>query len=71
LEEQGIEGLEGTKRRGKPRKGWREVERDLQLLGVRRWRELVIDKTKWRDIVRQAKAHNRLWRQLEKKKKKK
>jgi hypothetical protein len=32
--------LEGTKRRGRPRKGWREVERDLQVLGVRRWREL-------------------------------
>jgi hypothetical protein len=34
--------LEGTNRRGRPRKGWREeVERDLQVLGVRRWRELV------------------------------
>jgi len=34
--------LEGTKRRGRPRKGWREeVERDLQVLGVRRWKELV------------------------------
>jgi hypothetical protein len=34
--------LEGTKRRGRPRKGWREeVERDLQVLGVKRWRELV------------------------------
>jgi hypothetical protein len=34
--------LEGTRRRGWPRKGWREeVERDLQVLGVRRWRELV------------------------------
>jgi len=29
--------LEGTRRRERPRKGWRdEVERDLQLLGVRR-----------------------------------
>ena len=34
--------LEGTRRRGRPRKGWKEaVERDLQVLGVRRWRELV------------------------------
>jgi hypothetical protein len=42
--------LEGTRRRGRPRKGWREeVERDLQMLGVRRWRELVIGKNivKW------------------------
>jgi hypothetical protein len=49
--------LEGTRRR--PRKGWREeVERDLQVLGVRRWRELVIDRGKWRGIVRKAKAHS-------------
>jgi len=34
--------LEGPRRRGRPRKGWREVERDLQVLGVRSWRELVI-----------------------------
>jgi len=34
----------GTRRRGRPRKGRREeVERDLQVQGVRRWRELVID----------------------------
>jgi hypothetical protein len=32
--------LEGTRRRGRPRKGWREeVERYLQVLGVRRWRK--------------------------------
>jgi hypothetical protein len=53
--------LEGTRRRGRPRKGWREeVERDLHVLGVRRWRELVIDREKWRGIVRQAKAHSGL-----------
>jgi len=27
---------------------------------VRRWRELVIDREKWRGIVRQAKAHSGL-----------
>ena len=53
--------LEGTRRRRIPRKGWKEEEeRDLQVLGVRRWRELVADRRKWKDIVRQAKAHNRL-----------
>jgi len=42
--------LKGT-RRGRPRKRWKaEVERDLQLLGVRRWRELVADRKKWKDI---------------------
>jgi len=53
--------LEGTRRRGIPRKRWNEeVERDLQVLGVRRWRELVADRKKWKDIVRQAKAHSGL-----------
>jgi len=32
--------LEGARRRGRPRKRWtEEVERDLQVLGVRRWKE--------------------------------
>ena len=53
--------LEGTRRRGRPRKRWKEeVERDLRVLGVRRWRELVADTKKWKDIVRQAKAHSGL-----------
>jgi hypothetical protein len=42
-----IQVLEGTTRRGRRRKRRREeVERDLQVLGVRRWRELVIDRDK-------------------------
>jgi len=39
--------LEGTRRRGRRRKRWKEeVERDLQVLGVSRWRELVADRKK-------------------------
>ena len=39
--------LEGTRRRGRTRKGWKEeVERDLHALGVRRWRDLVADRKK-------------------------
>jgi len=53
--------LEGTRRRGRPRKRLKEeAERDLQVLGVRRWRELVADRKKWKDIFRQAKAHSGL-----------
>ena len=53
--------LEETRRRGRPRKRWKEeAERDLQELGVRKWRELVADRKKWKDIVRQAKAHSGL-----------
>ena len=53
--------LEGTGRRGRPRKRWKEkVERDFQVLGVRRWRQLMADRKEWKDIVRQAKAHSGL-----------
>ena len=53
--------VEGMRRRRRPRKGWKEeVERDLQVLEVKRWRELVADSKKWKDIVRQAKAHSGL-----------
>jgi hypothetical protein len=38
--------MEGM-RRGRPRKRWKEeVETDLQVLGVRRWTELVADRKK-------------------------
>ena len=53
--------LEGTRRRGGPRKRWKEeVERDVQVLGVRKWRELVADRKKWKDIVRKAEVHSGL-----------
>jgi len=53
--------LEGIRRKGRRRKRWEEeVERDLKVLGVRRWRELVADRKKWKDIIRQAKAHSGL-----------
>ena len=49
----------GRRRRRRQKKGWKEEgERDLQVLGVRRWRELVADRKKWKDVVRQAKAHS-------------
>jgi len=52
--------MEGTRRRGRRRKRWKEeVERDLHVLGVR-WREMVADRKKWKDIVRQAIAHSGL-----------
>ena len=50
----GCIGSERRRRgRGRPRKRWKEeVERDLQVLGVRRLTELVADRKKWKDIVR-------------------
>ena len=43
--------LEGTIRRGRPRRRWKEeAERDLQVLGVIRWRELVADSRNGRTL---------------------
>jgi len=53
--------LEGTRHRGRPRKRWiEEVEGDLQVMGVKRWRTMAINRKKWKDIVQQAKAHTGL-----------
>ena len=53
--------IEGTRRRGRPKKRCKEeVETDLQVPGVRKWRELVVDRKKLKDIAREAKAHNGL-----------
>jgi len=61
--------LEGARRRGRPRKRWKEeVERDLEVQRVRRWGELVAGRKKWKDIVRQAKVHSGLQCQWKKKK---
>ena len=62
----------GRRRRGRRRKKWKEeVERDLQVLGVRRWRVLVADRKKWKESFRQAKTHSGLQCQCKKKEKKK
>jgi len=49
-----------TGRDEKKGKTQERMERDLQVVGVRRWRELVADRKKWKDIVQQAKAHSGL-----------
>jgi len=64
--------LEGTRIRERPRKRWKEeVERDLHVLGVRRWREKAADRKKWKGIIRQAKAYSGLECQRKKKMKSK
>jgi len=48
--------LEGTRRRGGPRKRWKEeAERD-HVLGVRRWRELVADRKDGRTLFDRPKT---------------
>ena len=52
------EELEEKRRRERPSKSWKEeVEIELQVQWVRRRRDLVADRKKWKNIFRQAKAH--------------
>jgi len=53
-------GEEGEEEEEEKEKEEEEVERDLQVLGVKRWRELVADRKKWKDIVGQAKTYSGL-----------
>jgi hypothetical protein len=49
--------LKGTRRRGRPRKEWKEeVERDLQVLGVRRLKKMVTDIKNGRKLFNRPKV---------------
>jgi hypothetical protein len=61
--------LQGMRRRGRPRKGWKEeVERDFQVLGVRRCRELVTDRKKMEGYCSTGQSLQRAVVPMEKKK---
>lgn len=41
--------------RGRPRLKWfKQVEEDLEEMGVQRWRQKATERKEWRDIVQQA-----------------
>jgi hypothetical protein len=53
--------LEGTRRTERPRKRWKqEAERDLQVLRVRRWRKLVMDRKQMEGYYSTGQSHSGL-----------
>ncbi|KAJ8918195.1 hypothetical protein NQ315_014061 [Exocentrus adspersus] len=47
--------IEGKRRRGRPKARWKaEIEKDLQQLQIREWKEKAKGRTKWRRIVHKA-----------------
>ncbi|XP_047989823.1 uncharacterized protein LOC125229088 [Leguminivora glycinivorella] len=52
---------EGSRGRGKPKLRWLDgVYQDIRTLGVKSWRRKATNRSDWRDLLDQAKAHPRL-----------
>jgi hypothetical protein len=51
----------GTRTRGRPRKRWiSDIEEDMQIMGVRRWRKQCEERAEWKRITKKAKTHSGL-----------
>ena len=51
----------GTRIRGRPRRRWiAGIEEELQIMGIRRWRNLCKERAEWKRITEKAKTHSGL-----------
>jgi hypothetical protein len=51
----------GRRNRGRPWKRWIEdIEKDIQIMGIRRWRKLCRDRAEWKKVTEKAKTHSGL-----------
>jgi hypothetical protein len=51
----------GTRIRGRPRKRWiADIEKDMQIMGIRRWRNQCKKRAEWKRITEKAKTHSGL-----------
>ena len=51
----------GRRKRGRPRKRWiKDIEEDIQRMGIRGWRNLCKVRTEWKKITEKAKTHSGL-----------
>jgi len=51
----------GTRIRGRPRKRWiADIEKDMQIMGIRRWRKQCKERAELRRITEKAKTHSGL-----------
>jgi len=51
----------GTRIRGRPRKRWIvDIEKDMEIIGIRRWRKKCEERAEWKRITEKAKTHSRM-----------
>jgi hypothetical protein len=51
----------GTRTRGRPRKMWiADIKEDMQIMGIRRWRNQCKEIKEWKRITDKAKTHSKL-----------
>jgi hypothetical protein len=51
------ENLEGRRGRGRPRLRWlNDVEDDLRMVGVKRWRRKALEREEWALVIKEAKV---------------
>jgi hypothetical protein len=51
----------GRRLRGRPRKRWiKDIEDDIQIMGIRGWRKLCKEREEWKRISEKAKTHSAL-----------
>jgi hypothetical protein len=49
------------RKRGRPRKRWIEdIEKDIQIMGIRGWRKLYKGRAEWKKITEKAETHSGL-----------
>ena len=48
----------GTRIRGRPRKRWIiDIEEDMQIIGIKRWRKQCKERAEWKRLTEKAKTH--------------
>jgi hypothetical protein len=51
----------GTRTGGRPRKRWSaDIEEDMQIMGIRRWRKQCKEKAEWKRITEKTNTHSGL-----------
>jgi hypothetical protein len=52
----------GTRTIGRPRKRWIvDIEEDMHIMGIRRWRKQCKERVGWKRITEKAKTHSGLY----------